>query len=653
MVTLEGIPSTLLLVKLIAAAPLLPLHLKEPGVVPIRTLLEAQDFINASQFLYGANSDSLLQRGRIMIGLFSLALAIAVLAAAREMFGREAALLALVLLAFEPVLLANGAIITTDAPLACLFFLSVYTFYRYVKRPSLARLALCAVVTGLTLVAKHSGVAVLPILAVLAIVELLTRPSLARPSLGQPRTTADDASISRSVRSRAVVLAAALLVIAISSYLILWAFYGFRYAARPPGLQMVPSLQAYSMALPNSADKALVGFFARHHLLPEAYLYGWVDILIIPITRPPTFVFGKIYGTGQWFFFPAMILIKSTITLLALLALVPFLGLWRRHRRELLFLAIPAAIFLLIAILSGLNLGVRHILPMYPFCIVLAAAAGWELASRSRALAFGLAALVIFAAASSLHAFPDYLAYSNEAFGGPSNTYRVVTDSNADWGQGLKWVKRYLDRDHISDCWIDYYNPFVDPRYYGVGCKPLPSAWVRFGFPQNAPLSSTISGTIILSATEVEGLFWGPGTMNPYQQFRDRRPDAALGNIMLVYHGNFDVPLLSAYSRSAMAATLLQQGKIPAAIEEARAAAQQAPDSADIQAGLARILLITGQRGGTAGVGHRIASRTHDPPGLPGPPDPPALPASAMTERMNASLTPAQIPFVQRITRTE
>jgi thioredoxin-like negative regulator of GroEL len=64
---------------------------------------------------------------------------------------------------------------------------------------------------------------------------------------------------------------------------------------------------------------------------------------------------------------------------------------------------------------------------------------------------------------------------------------------------------------------------------------------------------------------------------------------------MLIYHGSFDVPLLSAYSRSGMAGTLLQQGKVAAAIDEARAAAQQAPESADIQAGLARILMLTGQ----------------------------------------------------------
>jgi hypothetical protein len=127
------------------------------------------------------------------------------------------------------------------------------------------------------------------------------------------------------------------------SYAMLWAFYGFRYAARPPGLQMIPSFAAYLAALPSPAERVLIDFCARHHLFPEAYLYGWIDILQIPGTRP-TFVFGKIYSTGQWFFFPAMLVIKSTLTLLVLLVLVPFAGL-TRYRRELLFLTIPPSSF--------------------------------------------------------------------------------------------------------------------------------------------------------------------------------------------------------------------------------------------------------------------------------------------------------------------
>ncbi len=574
------------LVKLVAAVPLLPLQLKEPPPVPI-PFFKAQNFIGASQFLYRADADSLIMRARVTVGcIFALGLAFLVLAAGYEMFNRETALLALVLVAFEPVLLANGALITTDVGLACLFFASVYAFYRYVKSPSVERLLICAVASGLSLGAKHSGSLILPTLLILAASEVIARWQEGRLQSGN--------RVGVPASRYALQISAAVGGIALVSYGMLWAFYGFHYGARPAGLQLIPSLAAYSTQLQSPAEKAIIEFFARHHLFPEAYLYGWVDILQIPGARP-TFVFGKLYSGGQWFFFPAMLLIKSTLTLLILVALVPFARLWK-YRREVLFLSIPPVFFLLVAIFSDLNLGVRHILPIYPFIILLAAAAGWNLAVRSRAGAATVAALVLFAAVSSLHAFPSYLAYSNEAFGGPSNTYRMVTDANADWGQGLKWVKAYLDDHHVSSCWFDYNVPFVDPGYYKIGCKPLLSAMGHYGLGPAVTIPPSISGTILVSATEVEGHNWGPDVLNPYQVFKERRPDALIGNVVLVYNGTFEVPLLAAQSRVTTAYGLLQRHKIDDAVAEAQSAVKLAPDSAEVHGALARVLMIAGRK---------------------------------------------------------
>lgn len=570
------------LAKLIAALPLLPLHLKEPGALPI-PYFKALDYVNGTQFLYGADADALLARGRSMIAIFSLALALFVFLAGREMWGDQVGLLALVLLAFEPNFLANGPLITTDVPLTCLFFLSVYLFYRFVLRPSLLRLALCSLSTALAVVTKHSGVLTLAILALLALAELLR----------EQRLTGQKRSSWSSLRSRGAILAGAFVTIALTSYVLLWVFYGFRYAARPGALQITPSLSGYAAGLTNSAESAVILFCARHHLFPEAYLYGWVDILLIPGSRA-TFLFGKLYAQGRWFFFPAMFLLKSTITLLLLLALAPFAGLWNRSR-EVVFLAVPAMAFLLLAIASKLNLGVRHILPVYPFFILLAAAAGWAFARRSRWYALALAALLVFAAGSSFHAFPDYLAYSNEIFGGPSNTYRLVTDSNSDWGQELKWTKRYLDQNHITDCWLDYFNPSVNPVYYGIPCKPLPSAWALIAGPAPTLVPPTISGTVLLSGSEVEGLMWGPDGLNPYEQFKHLHPDAQPGNVMMVYRGTFNVPLAAAYGDASTALTMMRMGRMPEAVAAARAAATLSPGSAAMQAVLGQALMASGR----------------------------------------------------------
>jgi Dolichyl-phosphate-mannose-protein mannosyltransferase len=565
------------LAKLVAAATLLPLHPTEPDAVYGN--FKSRDFYNSAEFLYSADADALLARARGMMLIFSLALALAVFAAGREMFSPEAGLLAMALFCLEPMLLANGGLITTDMTLSCLLFASVYAFYRFVKRPTAVRLLVCSIAVGLTLVAKHSGVFVYPILIAIAVADMF-------------RTRRGDAG-ERSAGRTIAVLGVAFVCMAVVSYGVLWAVYGFRYAARVAGPPILPTLDAYIAAIPSGAERAGIGFCARHHLVPEAYLYGWSDILHIPGTRV-SLVLGRLSTEWHWFLFPEMILMKTTISLLVLLLLVPFAGIWRRGR-EFLFLAIPAGFYLLIAIGSRMNAEARYVLPLYPFCLVLAGAAGCEMARRSRRWAMGVAALMVLAAASSLHAFPDYLAYANEAFGGPSQSYRLVAGANGDWAQSLKWVKSYVDTNHISDCWFDFTDPYIDPKYYGIDCKPLVSAWIPRGFPFSGEVPPTIGGTVLISATELAGRQWGPGVLNPYAQFSRLEPDAKPGNVVLVYHGTFAVPLAAAYSHSAKAERLAEEGKMAEAVAEDREAVALAPDSANIQAGLGLTLIEAGQ----------------------------------------------------------
>lgn len=567
------------LVKLLAAAPLLSMGLKEPPPIPI-PFFKLQDFLNASQFLYSADADAILIRSRMVVALFSLALAMLVFCAAREMFDQLTGILALGLFAFEPVLLANGALVTTDMPLSCLFFASVYSFYRYTRKPSISRLLLCTIATGLTLVAKHSGVLIFPVLILLAVADLWIFPRQA--SFGTVIPARDR---KRRFKQLVYVLAAAMFV----SYVFLWAIYGFRYAARPGQLQIAPPLAAYTTGLSSHLKQAIITFLAQHHLFPEAYLYGWVDILRIPGTRN-TFLFGHVFATGKWFFFPAVFLVKTTLTLLIFLLMVPFARI-RNHRRELLFLIIPVAFYLAVSIASMLNLGIRHVLPIYPFCIVLGAAAASSLVVRSGVTKITIPALLMLTVISSLHSFPNYLAYSNEVAGGPSHTYQLVSDSSVDWGQGLKWAKTYIDQHSVSSCWFDYYNPAVPLDYYGIPCKRLLTGLGHIAGVGTAPIPTTISGTVLVSASELVGLMWGPDKLNPYQVFYERRPDAVIGNTIFVYSGTFDVHLLAAQTNAIAATNLLQQHRIPEAVELAKTAVQQAPDSVEVNVVLGQTLL--------------------------------------------------------------
>ena len=153
------------LVKLVAAIPLLNMPLNVP-VLQDRTF-KHEAFGDGKDFLFKNDADTMLFRARMAVSFFTLLLALLVFLAAQEMFGTAAGFIALALLAFDPNLLAHGALVGTDAGLSCFMFAAVYAFYRYVKVPSAWRLIVTGLATGLALAAKHTGILLFPMLLLL------------------------------------------------------------------------------------------------------------------------------------------------------------------------------------------------------------------------------------------------------------------------------------------------------------------------------------------------------------------------------------------------------------------------------------------------------------------------------------------------------
>jgi hypothetical protein len=480
------------LVKLRAALPLLTLHPHYPSLPP--GFFKFVGFVGGKQLLFSNNADQILTRARLAVSLLTLLTALLVFAAAAEMFGRAVALLALVLVVFEPNLIANGSLVTTDMAMALFLFATVYAFYRYTTNPTIPRLLVTGFMAGLCLVAKHSGVLGGPILLLLAAVEVALHRS--GPSAKQQGRAA-----------HSVWLLGSLVVIGLISITILWAFYGFRFAMRPAGQGMIPNFPSYVGQTGHPAAERVILTVARHHTLPEAYLYGFADIMIAPRYVTP-YLFGKVYPRGLWVYPIATFVIKSTLGFLLLLLTVPicfFLNGVVRWR-DVLYLTIPALVYAIAAVTSRFNHGNRYLVPMYPFLIILAAYAAWRLAAPHRTWAYAIAALVALHVVSSIRTFPDYLPYSNEAWGGPSNPYKFLSDSNVDWGQQLKIAKKYLDAHGIRDCWFDYFARSVShPDHYGIPCKPLPdSIGVGFGLPP-AIIPPRIEGIVLISSDEMAG----------------------------------------------------------------------------------------------------------------------------------------------------
>jgi hypothetical protein len=554
------------LVKMLAALPILHMPLRLPDLQNREFKHEA--FLGGKEFLFKNDANTMLFRARLAASLLTLLLALLVFLAGQEMFGTAAGFVALILLVFDPNQLAHGALVTTDSGLTCFLFATVYCFYRYVKRPSVGRLLLTGLAAGLALASKHTGILVFPILLLLALAEWL-RNRKAETNETEPHRL----SIAQHVLALAVITAVSLTV--------LWSAYGFRYAARPAGLQLSPTSAEYISQLSRPREAKLLSFASRHHLLPESYLYGLADVRLMDDFYS-SFLLGKTYPHGVWFYFPFAIAIKSTLAFLILLGIAIWAIAARRLRRwrEILFLVIPPALYLAVAMSSHMNIGVRHVLLIYAFLGVLIGGASVALIQQQKRWLYVVLALLLFQVFTSVRAFPTYMSYVNEAWGGQKNAWRLLSDSNSDWAQQLKATKLYLDSRGIKDCWFVYFGEgVIDTGYYGIPCKILPTVdalWVDekfYGTPE------MIDGVVLISAGDLSGFEFGPGELNPYEQFKTVKPTGVIQNGIYVFEGQFKIPLAASIGHRQKAEDLLAQAKPEEALLEAQRAVELAPNA--------------------------------------------------------------------------
>jgi hypothetical protein len=435
-------------------------------------------------------------------------------------------------------------------------FATVYALYRFRMRPSVGRLAVVGTATGVALAVKHSAVLLLPIAIVLLAFELM-----------RPRPEEKRAHV---LRLYSAAFSAAILL----GLTILWATYHFRFLAHPNGA-MQPSLINYMSSL-HGVEPRVYEFLARWHILPESYLYGMVDIRVQSIAGQSfsTYIFGKVHAHGVPYYFPAAFVIKSTLGFMLLLVLAFYSLLAKRLTgwQRLSFLIVPPLVYLLIAIDTGLNIGARHILPMYPFLAVLIGGAVVALWQQRRLWVYVTLILLGWHIVSTTRSAPNYLAYSNELFGGPANTYRYLTDSNTDWGQQLISVKRYLDEHNIHECWFGYFvQPSIDYHAYGIPCHQLPTAnsmWSQ----QQVDVPASISGTVLVSAGTLTGYEFGSVILSPFQPFMQERPVDTIDDGVFVYRGVFDTSLASAFGYYTRASNSLANKQLDAALNAAEQA---------------------------------------------------------------------------------
>ena len=431
---------------------------------------------------------------RIPIAWLALVLGAFLYRWATELFGPKAGLFALALLAFDPNILAHASLATLDLGVAVLIFITLYGIYRYLRRPSRAKLVLSGIALGLTLSAKISGAVALPIS-----VGLISLWGLRH----WPRKL-----VVRLVGFSGV------------TFLTLWAVHLFSFGT-PAGL---------SISLPAPTFWRSFLRVGRH-----------------AATGNRAFLLGETYQGGQWGYFPIAFSLKTPLPaiLLLVLALLVFWRSPKRWWRELMIVSLPVGYFI-VSMINQINLGYRHLLPVLPFLyLFIARVAGPDVKTylvkrRNTAIVWNtlLAMLLLWQVVGTLRIWPYHLTFFNEIAGGPKNGYRVLADSNVDWGQGLKGLRDYLaDRDW-PDTRLSSYVFFIQPEMYGIQATPLPPlAGVSPTFPSRF---NPAPGKYVISSSTLRGLKMVEAEM--YSWFANHEPDDIVANAMLVYEVSERVP---------------------------------------------------------------------------------------------------------------
>jgi hypothetical protein len=512
------------LVKLLAALPLLGLEINDrPLTRERRDAVQANGkygWLLANQWLFSGNdAEKLFFYARLPMVTLGAVLGLLVFCWARELYGLSAAFAALALYVLDPNVLAHSPIIHTDIPFALAYFGGSYFFWRTLKEITWLNWLMMGVFFSMSAVTKFSFLTIPPIWGFLGLVRVFS----AEPFRLRIATIKNFTRYRSKARWLAIILFSSFVL----AYLTVWAAYGFHYEAvnEQRGALGVSSFVQLSTWL-----KPLIRFGAAYQLLPEAWLSGIVYAL--SATNRTAYLLGEI-SDGFWFYFPIAFAVKTPVPTLVLLVTSLLMYLYRSRRGfDEKFLLIPILLFSLFAVYARMNIGLRHILAIYPFLFVwLGGNIATLWASQSAVKKCGVLVLGIWLAASTLKSYPDFLAYFNETVE-PRAAHEILVDSNLDWGQDLKGLKLWMDRNGVDKIPLAYFGT-ADPAYYGVNAVHRLGTWSTVLSNHGNDDETLVAPYIAISATHLVGVYLGPS--NPYAKFLLQEPVVIIGGSILIY----------------------------------------------------------------------------------------------------------------------
>lgn len=532
------------LIKDIAALPLLTLKLNFPINCPCWKNGINEQWWFGNEFLYksGNDADKIIFLARLPMMIILIILGIFIFIFANEFFGEKVAILSILFFSFSPNFIAHGRLVTTDVGASFGVVLSTLFWIKFLKNPNIKNIIFSGITFGIALLLKFSLILLVPFFGIITLLWIFLF---------------SEKKIKIIFKRILRYIGFSLLIVLIALVFLIWPIYQFHILNYPKERQLKDT-QWLLLSNPWEPLKNLcIKLIDTPFMRPFAhYLLGLLMATQRVASGNTVYFMGMVSASGWWYYFPVVYILKvplafHILTLISIFLIViqirePF---WRKPFSRIYnwiknhFVETAMAIFLLIywttSISGNLNIGIRHILPTFPFTYILVSLGiikGIEKIERNfikKSLIALVGVLIFWYIFSSLSAFPYYLSYFNEIGGGINEGYKFVVDSNYDWGQDLKRLEKWVNENKIEKIYVDYFGG-GDVKYY-LGDKWRP--WTGTNSPKDFPKGNYLA----VSATLLQG---GRGNPTPefdqptgyYRWLNNFTPVARAGKSIFIYY---------------------------------------------------------------------------------------------------------------------
>ncbi|MFC1838820.1 glycosyltransferase family 39 protein [Thermodesulfobacteriota bacterium] len=404
----------------------------------------------------------LFRYGRCAIIFFGCVLGYLIFKFGSELYGRAGGLFSLLLYVLNPNILAHSGLATIDIGASCIILLSIYCFWKYLKRRDIYSLVFTGIALGLAQLSKFTALLLYPIFFIIVSVIAANRVLTA----GNNRYASNGATNKEKSTLPIMIDIGWLSLIFIISILVINAGYLFSGT--------FTALGDYHFLSQNLNTISSLLFEAFPVPVPYDYLTGFDSQLAISEGNNPfysSYLMGEHSLTGWWYYYFIAFLVKSPPALLIVIPLAIYFHITTRSSDNLharLCLWIPIACYILyFSLFSHIYIGIRFLFPVFPLVFIAAGIIGGSSLLTRKRIKYFIAAVILSCIVSVVFSYPNYISYFNIFSGGSSRGHEWLIDSNLDWGQDLPKLKEYMENNGIEDLKLGYFGR-VDPELYDI-----------------------------------------------------------------------------------------------------------------------------------------------------------------------------------------